>query len=122
MHGLYSAIRFIAYSVGAIVIRKSWNWLTEDVDPVPGTKEFAKELDLEKSKMNIQRFKGLGEMNPEELWSTTLDPETRNLLQVQYSKDLKKDQSLIHTLMGNDVALRRDFIISNAINVQNLDI
>ena len=87
-----------------------------------GSKEFMKELDLEKSKMNIQRFKGLGEMNPEELWSTTLDPETRNLLQVQYSKDFKKDQSLIHTLMGNDVALRKDFIISNAINVQNLDI
>jgi DNA gyrase subunit B len=87
-----------------------------------GSKEFVKKLDLEKSKMNIQRFKGLGEMNPEELWSTTLDPETRNLLQVQYSKDLKKDQSLIHTLMGNDVALRKDFIISNAINVQNLDI
>ena len=87
-----------------------------------GSKEFIKELDLEKSKMNIQRFKGLGEMNPEELWSTTLDPETRNLLQVQYSKDLMKDQSLIHTLMGNDVALRKDFIISNAINVQNLDI
>ncbi len=87
-----------------------------------GTKEFTKALDLEKSKMNIQRFKGLGEMNPEELWSTTLDPETRNLLQVEYSKDLKKDQSLIHTLMGNDVALRKDFIVSNAINVQNLDI
>jgi len=87
-----------------------------------GSKEFTKELDLEKSKMNIQRFKGLGEMNPEELWSTTLDPKTRNLLQVQYSKDLKKDQNLIHTLMGNDVALRKDFIISNAINVQNLDI
>ena len=87
-----------------------------------GSKEFIKELDLEKSKMNIQRFKGLGEMNPEELWSTTLDPETRNLLKVQYSKDLKKDQNLIHTLMGNDVALRKDFIISNAINVQNLDI
>ena len=86
------------------------------------SKEFLKEFELEKSKMNIQRFKGLGEMNPEELWSTTLDPETRNLLQVQYSKDTKKDQSLIHTLMGNDVALRKDFIISNAINVQNLDI
>ena len=87
-----------------------------------GSKEFIKALDIEKSNMNIQRFKGLGEMNPDELWSTTLDPETRNLLQVQYSKDLKKDQSLIHTLMGNDVALRKDFIISNAINVQNLDI
>ncbi len=87
-----------------------------------GSKEYLKELDVEKSKMNIQRFKGLGEMNPEELWSTTLNPETRNLLQVQYSKDAKKDQSLIHTLMGNDVALRKDFIISNAINVQNLDI
>jgi len=87
-----------------------------------GSKDFNKEIDFEKSKMNIQRFKGLGEMNPEELWSTTLDPETRNLLQVQYSKDFKKDQSLIHTLMGNDVALRKDFIISNAINVQNLDI
>jgi len=87
-----------------------------------GTKEFTKAYDEEKSKMSIQRFKGLGEMNPEELWSTTLDPETRNLLQVQYSKDLKKDQHLIHTLMGNDVALRKDFIVSNAINVQNLDI
>jgi DNA gyrase subunit B len=87
-----------------------------------GTKEFTKAYEEEKSRMSIQRFKGLGEMNPEELWSTTLDPETRNLLQVQYSKDLKKDQHLIHTLMGNDVALRKDFIVSNAINVQNLDI
>ena len=87
-----------------------------------GSKEFIKKLELEKSKMSIQRFKGLGEMNPDELWNTTLDPETRNLLQVKYSKDMKKDQNLIHTLMGNDVSLRKDFIISNAINVQNLDI
>ena len=87
-----------------------------------GSKEYYKALDDEKSKMNIQRFKGLGEMNPDELWNTTLDPLTRNLLQVQYSKDFQKDQSLIHTLMGNDVALRKDFIVSNAINVRNLDI
>jgi DNA gyrase subunit B len=87
-----------------------------------GSKELTKAMENEKSKISIQRFKGLGEMNPDELWSTTLDPETRNLLQVQYSKDLKKDQNLIHTLMGNDVALRKDFIVSNAINVQNLDI
>jgi DNA gyrase subunit B len=87
-----------------------------------GSKDFLKAIDVEKSKMSIQRFKGLGEMNPEELWNTTLNPDTRNLLQVQYSKDTKKDQSLIHTLMGNDVALRKDFITSNAINVKNLDI
>jgi len=87
-----------------------------------GSKDFDKFVESEKSKLNIQRFKGLGEMNPEELWSTTLNPETRNLLQVQYSKDLKKDQVLIHTLMGNDVTLRKDFIVSNAINVQNLDV
>ena len=87
-----------------------------------GSKEFSKLIENEKSKMSIQRFKGLGEMNPDELWSTTLNPETRNLLQVQYSKNSKKDQELIHTLMGNDVTLRKDFIISNAINVQNLDI
>ena len=86
------------------------------------SKEYEKTMQLEKSKLNIQRFKGLGEMNPEELWSTTLNPETRNLLQVQYSKNLQKDQNLIQTLMGNDVASRKDFIVDNAINVINLDI
>ena len=87
-----------------------------------GSKEFERKLQEEKSKISIQRFKGLGEMNPEELWNTTLNPETRNLLQVQYSKDLKKDHKLIHTLMGNDVSLRKEFIVENAINVLNLDI
>ena len=87
-----------------------------------GSKDFEKKLQEEKSKISIQRFKGLGEMNPEELWNTTLNPESRNLLQVKYSKDLKKDYGLIHTLMGNDVALRKDFIVENAINVSNLDI
>ena len=87
-----------------------------------GSKDFEKKLQEEKSKISIQRFKGLGEMNPEELWNTTLNPESRNLLQVKYSKDLKKDHGLIHTLMGNDVALRKDFIVENAINVSNLDV
>ena len=87
-----------------------------------GSKEFDKYYALEKSKLNIQRFKGLGEMNPDELWNTTLNPETRNLLKVEYSKDINKDLKIIHTLMGNDVSLRRDFIVSNAIDVQNLDI
>ena len=86
------------------------------------SKEFEKKYQEEKSRLSIQRFKGLGEMNPEELWNTTLNPETRNLLRVQYSKDLKKDHDLIRTLMGNDVASRKDFIVENAINVSNLDI
>ena len=86
------------------------------------SKEFEKKYQEEKSRLSIQRFKGLGEMNPEELWNTTLNPETRNLLRVQYSKDLKKDHDLIHTLMGNDVASRKNFIVENAINVLNLDI
>jgi len=80
----------------------------------------------ERSKMNLQRFKGLGEMNPEELWKTTLNPETRNLLQVQYTNSLKdkskKDQEIIKVLMGNDVAPRKEFIINNALEVSNLDI
>jgi len=87
-----------------------------------GSKEFQKTYNEAKSNLNLQRFKGLGEMNPEELWNTTLNPETRNLLRVEYSKDIKKDEKIIHTLMGNDVALRKDFIVSNAINVSNLDI
>ena len=85
-------------------------------------KDYQIKLSEERSKLSIQRFKGLGEMNPIELWNTTLNPETRNLLQVKYSKELKKDQDLIYTLMGNDVSLRKDFIVDNAINVSNLDI
>ncbi|WP_075483029.1 DNA gyrase subunit B [Candidatus Pelagibacter communis] len=87
-----------------------------------GTKEFEKIILEEKSKLNIQRFKGLGEMNPEELWDTTLNPEKRNLLKVKYSSDQKKDQKIIHTLMGNDVSIRKDFIISNALEINNLDV
>ena len=87
-----------------------------------GSKDFEKIYSIEKSKLNIQRFKGLGEMNPDELWNTTLNPDSRNLLKVEYSKDIKKDLSIIHTLMGNDVSLRKDFIVANAIDVQNLDI
>jgi len=80
----------------------------------------------ERSKMSLQRFKGLGEMNPEELWKTTLNPETRTLLQVRYTNSLKekskKDQDIIKVLMGNDVAPRKEFIINNALDVSNLDI
>jgi len=88
--------------------------------------EFKKFIEKEKNKLNIQRFKGLGEMNPDELWQTTLNPEKRTLLQVKYSNvtkaKSKKDQDLIQVLMGDEVAPRKDFIISRALEVSNLDI
>ena len=90
------------------------------------SKEFESRFNNAKTKFKIQRFKGLGEMNPEELWNTTLNPDTRNLLQVRYSKGTKlkskEDQNLIQILMGNDVASRKDFIVSHALDVSNLDI
>ena len=90
------------------------------------SKEYNLQYNRAKLKFTIQRFKGLGEMNPAELWNTTLNPETRNLLQVKYSKDSKikskDDQNLIQTLMGNDVASRKDFIVNHALDVENLDI
>ena len=89
-------------------------------------KQTNKFFEQEKSKLNIQRFKGLGEMNPEELWETTLNPEKRILLQVKYTNNTKakskKDQDLIQILMGDEVAPRKDFIINRALEVSNLDI
>ena len=61
-------------------------------------------------------------MNPDELWNTTLNPQTRNLLQVHYSKNINKDNELIQTLMGNDVGPRKEFIVDNAIYASDLDI
>ena len=91
-----------------------------------GSAEFRKFIEKEKSKINIQRFKGLGEMNPEELWETTLNPEKRTLLQVKYSNNTKakskKDQDLIQILMGDEVAPRKNFINNRALEVSNLDI
>ncbi|MCR4391220.1 MAG: DNA topoisomerase (ATP-hydrolyzing) subunit B [Candidatus Acetothermia bacterium] len=72
-------------------------------------------------KLTVRRFKGLGEMNPEELWETTMNPETRILRQVTIRDALEADE-IFTTLMGNDVALRRDFIRENAHRVAALDI
>ena len=87
---------------------------------------FSSFIEKQKKNFSIQRFKGLGEMNPEELWNTTLNPENRTLLKVQYSKgtkeNSKEDQKIIKILMGDDVAPRKEFITSNALDVSNLDI
>ncbi|MDJ0637423.1 MAG: DNA topoisomerase (ATP-hydrolyzing) subunit B [Paracoccaceae bacterium] len=103
------------YGAHANLIRK------DRVAPINGPLDLLKTiLDEGEKGLSLQRYKGLGEMNPDQLWETTLDPEARTLLQVKV-EDLAEADDLFTKLMGDVVEPRREFIQQNALSVENLD-
>ena len=89
---------------------------------LPGTSELVQAiLEIGKQGLGLQRYKGLGEMNPGQLWETTMNPETRTLLQIRL-EDIPGVDDIFSILMGDEVGPRRDFIQAHALEVRNLDV
>ncbi len=120
--GDYAQIRQTAEMLRGLVGEGAYVQRGERRQPVRDFADAMKWLlgEVEKS-MSLQRYKGLGEMNPEQLWETTMDPQTRRLLKVQIDDGIAADE-IFTKLMGDEVEPRRAFIESNALGVRNLDV
>ncbi len=116
---LRRAYRRLAEIVGTPVFQLAYGKKTASAETFAGLRE--KALELAKEGMHISRFKGLGEMNPEQLWETTMDPARRMLLKVEVDDAAAADQ-VFSMLMGDQVEPRRLFIEQNAKNVKFLDV
>ena len=120
--GDYAQIRRTAEMLRGLIGAGAYVQRGDKKQPVRDFSEAMRWLlaEVERS-MSLQRYKGLGEMNPEQLWETTMDPTTRRLLKVQIEDSIAADE-IFTKLMGDEVEPRRAFIESNALGVRNLDV